>query len=377
VVFRLALVREDNAFKKLPVVSSRKQFMETLGDMMVAQQEGELGRPRELKSYILDSNSSLSPNFGSNELSGTIKGTGVDQIKIINLRFGERYASFYLDLSDERFWTLHTSERANEAHSFVKHFTSTPEFQLDRAWIPREMLETISHLPGNAFNGVRLKYLDLFTPSDITDRPIEELRLSVYGTMANRALNAIEKQEGLEHSISYEKVGVKRGSEKEFAKDDVSYNGTFAVKSGTSADDHVSLIDDTRSRYKKVVESIEDSRLGVSGTGDSKRLKGKAFNFTFERKIEDFDFFLNRMFNSQSPFRLWGVKSKLEQDFYQVLSIDMHTGHPIDIEISSDFMRVYLPDGSCGNTVLRLYVNLQHYFDSEIRCRDIFPHGAN
>ena len=29
-------------------------------------------------------------------------------------------------------------------------------------------------------------------------------------------------------------------------------------------------------------------------------------------------------------------------------------------------MRVYLLDGSCGNTIARLYTNLQHYYDSQV-----------
>jgi hypothetical protein len=36
----------------------------------------------------------------------------------------------------------------------------------------------------------------------------------------------------------------------------------------------------------------------------------------------------------------------------------------ITFEITPEFMRVYLPDGSCGNTIIRLYTNLQHYYDS-------------
>ena len=51
----------------------------------------------------------------------------------------------------------------------------------------------------------------------------------------------------------------------------------------------------------------------------------------------------------------------------QVVAVDLHTGDPIDLEVTPSTIRIYLPKGSCGNTVLRIYVNLQHYFDSAIR----------
>lgn len=33
-------------------------------------------------------------------------------------------------------------------------------------------------------------------------------------------------------------------------------------------------------------------------------------------------------------------------------------------------MRIYLPENSCGNTILRLYTNLQHYFDSNVKLNE-------
>ena len=39
-------------------------------------------------------------------------------------------------------------------------------------------------------------------------------------------------------------------------------------------------------------------------------------------------------------------------------------------EITPYLIRVYLPKGACGNTILRLFTNLQHYFDSAIKIND-------
>jgi hypothetical protein len=133
----------------------------------------------------------------------------------------------------------------------------------------------------------------------------------------------------------------------------------------------MSFVDETKAKYRELVESIEQFRLGTRETLGARRIKGKAFNLVFQRKIEDFQFFLDRLLDSKEPFRIWGLRSRIEDDYYQVLALDMHTGSSIDLEISPDLIRAYLPEEACGNTLLRLYVNLQHYFDSEVRCEEL------
>jgi len=363
-------------------ISSRKEFMDFLGGIMSAEpseeEEGDeeaerRGRPRELKSYLFESNTKIPPEFKSETFSWSVKDTGVDNIKILNLTSGGSVAGFYLDLSDERFWVLHTGNLATDAHKLVRQLAYSPLHQFDRAWIPSQLLITISNLPGNTFDGFGLEYEDLFTPSEVPDVPITELTMTVSGASSRKALNAVTREEDLQRSISYNKISVKRGTRSSFSKDDLVYNGTFSVRSGTSIDDHISLVDETRVRYKEKVQEIEQLRLGTREVDGVGRIEGKAFNFTFDRKIEDFSLFLHCLFNSKAPFRLWGLKVKIADDYYQVLALDMHTGQPIDFEISSNLIRVYLPEETCGNSLLRLYVNLQHYFDSTIHCEELFP----
>jgi hypothetical protein len=41
----------------------------------------------------------------------------------------------------------------------------------------------------------------------------------------------------------------------------------------------------------------------------------------------------------------------------------MHNGDQFSIELTPDWMRLYLYEEACGNTVLRIFTNLQHYYD--------------
>ena len=55
----------------------------------------------------------------------------------------------------------------------------------------------------------------------------------------------------------------------------------------------------------------------------------------------------------------------------RVHAVDLHIGAPISFEVTPELIRVYLPSGTCANSVLRLYANLQHFYDAEARAFDL------
>jgi hypothetical protein len=126
------------------------------------------------------------------------------------------------------------------------------------------------------------------------------------------------------------------------------------------------LVNAIKSDYIGQVKKIESQR--IHGNIENKSVEGTAFDFEFERDVSDWNRYLSVIFNAKAPFRLWGIKSKVNEKVFRVLAVDMHTGHPVDFEITDHLIRMYLPNGSCGNVVLRLFVNLQRYFDSGINC---------
>ena len=58
--------------------------------------------------------------------------------------------------------------------------------------------------------------------------------------------------------------------------------------------------------------------------------------------------------------------SRLGRNSFRVTALDLHVANRITFEVAPDFIRVYLPDGTCGNPIVRLYTNLQHYYDSQV-----------
>jgi hypothetical protein len=56
----------------------------------------------------------------------------------------------------------------------------------------------------------------------------------------------------------------------------------------------------------------------------------------------------------------------LNESFFRVHALDLHSSRTFHVELSPGFLRVYLPKGSCGNSILRLYANLQARYDATV-----------
>lgn len=337
--------------------------------------EHERGRPRQLKTFIIESNSEVPTEFDTGRLRTSMTDTGVKDIRRMQIVLDNNIVvPFFLDISDKRFWVLHTNALSDEVRNATSKLVGSDKYEFDRAWFASSMLQEISKMQGNRSMGFKLEYEDLFIKEEF-DNPVEEFQVSINGTSSDRALAAIQKEPTLQNSLAFSRIGILRGSRPRFARDDLTYDGIFVVKGGTSIDDHISLVETAKKTYGEKMKEIENFSIGVKTVQDRTLVEGKAFDFEFKRNIEDMDMFVTGVLSSD--FRLWGLKSKLTEHHYQILAVDLHTGDPFDLELSKNLMRVYLPQGSCGNVVLRLLVNLQHHFDSNVRCEDLDLYGAN
>lgn len=90
----------------------------------------------------------------------------------------------------------------------------------------------------------------------------------------------------------------------------------------------------------------------------------------FSRPIPDLELFLDGLFSAREPFRLWGIPRMVGSGAAEVEAVDLHVGQQVRFDITAEWMRVYLFAGGCGNSVVRLVVNLQHHFDSRVTIVD-------
>jgi hypothetical protein len=313
--------------------------------------------------------------------AGTVKvqrhPTNLPKISLLHLEYaGIGSANFYLDASDSRYLVLYTNDLAKKSDLLFRRLVQSTNNKFDRIWLPTETQEKIAYLSGNVFSGFGLEFDDLFSQETIDEQPIHELRMSVAGASSARALKALNVEKSLTRSLAYSKVRLFRGDRQNFVTNEVKYNGRIITKSGNSIDEHVSLIEKIRKIYRHLIENVERNTIGTRKVEGRTLVEGQAFDLVLDRKIEQLDYFVNSILGATKPFRLWGLKNKISKDLRQVIAVDLHTGDPIDMEITQSLIRIYLPKGACGNVLLRLYVNLQHTFDSAIRFSEESEFGA-
>ena len=360
-----------------PKFETRKDYLDYLGSMMVQPEEEEeetygeaRGGPRLLKTYMMEANRGFPTNKEILDVTVDIQDTGLQGITVLTLRHEGKNARFFVDQSDRRFWLLHTNALADEAKWLFERLVFSPKGTFDKIWLPKKMVQELAEMPRNEFRGFGLDYVDYFGLEQSTERSLEELSMHAYGKSSMVAKGALEKEPKLQNSIATSMIRVRRGDREEYVIDELSYDGRFSARGGNSIDAYVSLIDITTKKYRNLIENIERNSLGIKEVEGRTLIKGRAFDFNFEREIPDTSKFVSILANSKQPFRIWGLKNKLANDVYQVFGVDLHTGDSIDLEVSSNLMRIYLPENSCGNTILRLYTNLQHYFDSNVKLNE-------
>lgn len=325
-----------------PKFDTRKDYLDYLGSMMVQSEEEEeeetygeaRGRPRLLKTYVMEANRGFPTNKEILDVVADINDTGLQDVTVLTLRNKGRNARFFVDQSDRRFWLLHTNALADEAKWLFEKLVFSPKGTFDKIWLPKKMVQELAEMPRNEFRGFGLDYVDYFGLEQATERSLEELSMHAFGKSSMLAKGALEKEPKLQNSIATSMIRVRRGDREEYVIDELSYDGRFSPRGGNSIDAYVSLIDITTKKYRNLIENIERNSLGLKEVAGRTLIKGRAFDFNFDREIPDISKFISILASSKQPFRIWGLKNKLADDVYQVFGVDLHTGDSIDLEVS-------------------------------------------
>ena len=365
----------------LPKVQTKKQLMDYLEDQIASppgEDRGDSGRggPRELGSYVIETNGRTVQHGEPSGTAWEIDGTGVDEIKILRVRRdGAPAVEFFADISDKRFFILHTCNSSRDAKAAVDGLVELRPPSFDRMWLPHVMLDAIAKEEGNTFQGFGVHFTGGFADDDGAHAPpLEDLNLTVNGTMARDIEGYLRDNDYLRDAIAYSKIRVIRGEARDardYVHDDICDDGYFVVKRGKSIQDHVDLVRASKNRYARTVEAIERCRLGVYPIDGKWICQGEPLSFLFDKKIPDVQQFVHRLFDSDKPFQLWGIQSEVEAGYYSVAAVDLHTGDPLNFEIADNMMRVYLNKHGSGNTIMRLLRNLQARFGAGVRCRQV------
>ena len=283
-------------------------------------------------------------------------------------------AEFYVDASDRRFWILHSASNSVKADRIL-HRVIANDSHLDSAWLPMQLLERVAEM--GIFKGLHLDYDHREVPDvefDVDDAPVEYLKMQLWGNRAQQVLRILRHPDAFPSATTLSKVKVKHfldqaANEDWFSLDEVKWDGKITAR-GTSFQSHINLVNSIYTSYADKVRGFEERfslRYEVRAVNAERTtMTGEPLNITFSRPIANLPKFLAAIFSGTEPFRLWGTPVSIGREYFRVTAMDLHVTNRITFEVGSDFMRVYLPDGSCGNTIVRLFTNLQHYYDSQV-----------
>lgn len=293
----------------------------------------------------------------------------------VEMRTKDEHWVTYVDFTNSRYWIIHSFASSNSMDWMIQRLIKTSP-ELDRAWLSADFLEYISKL--GLFRGLNLDYdrrkLFFADESKSSKVPLEYLKMQLWGDKAADVLRVLRAKGAFPHETTLSKVKIKFSLDGEensdFSLDDIKYDGKITAR-GTSFQSHISLMTHIYEKYASQIYKIENIfAIMPHYEGGRLSLAGEPINIVFKRPIEDLINFCENVFSSSEPFRLCGVPIQLTKKLVRVQAFDIHIGSPLNFEISPEFIRIYLPQGSCGNSILRFYTNLQHHYDSLIRAED-------
>ena len=272
--------------------------------------------------------------------------------------------TYYLDTSDIRFWLMHTLALSTRADKLRNELIKASP-SLDNAWLPAQFLEKITKF--GHFKGFGAVHDETPLMDKSSEAEVESMHLRLWGGSAATVLESLHRSKALMHSLALSSVRIKYWLP-EYEDEAVTDNFTFEGKVtalGKSFISHTNLISKVYSEYSATIRNIEkELSIGFVSRQGVHTLEGHPIIISLTRKVEDLTAFISHIFSSALPFRLWGLPEIITDDFARVYAVDLHVGHKLLFEVSSDFIRIYLPLGTCGNTIARFYTNIQQYYDS-------------
>lgn len=280
----------------------------------------------------------------------------------------------YLDLTmNKRFWFAFSTSGSKPLDKWLANIVNHKS-KLDFVWLWPSFLEKIQQRGHPRGFGLDYDYRR-FAP-DSEDEETTYLKMQLWGGQDTKELyNILKNNSHFKDKIVLSKVRLKEYSDEDnrdlFALQDIKYNGKFTTR-GTDWSTHIATLDYVRDLYSKKVLEIEEkyalhwkSESNNEDLGDEivpMTIQGSAIHFTpvdFQIPVQRF---CEKAFTGSLPFRLLAFFEKLEKNKAICEIVDLHSGGKLSMEVYPDIISVYLPKGTCGNSLVRLYTNLQHYF---------------
>ncbi len=322
------------------------------------------------KTYLVEAHSEGdTPAFIDSLFGSHARETEDASLTQVKLPFDNGWVNFTVDHLFDRFWSIHTSDPVAIVRPSLERLIDGHR-TLDWVWLPAGHMSEL--WPGNQRGSLKVVHNE----TGLLD-PESGENFSISFRSSSKRAEHLRKQLQKDYAsvVSPHCIGAE-------IHDD-SYGGTVNealtrkgqfVATGSSFALHQAVVGRVRKKYADLVGAIEEYRMcwNPLETGSGGTFSGGAIELKFSKKIPDLEKFTDRLFSSKAPFRLWGIPVAAGDDLFEVDAVDLHVGHVLRLDVSSEWLRVVLLQNTCGNTIARLVSNLQRHFDAGLEVTDPF-----
>ncbi|WP_231183088.1 hypothetical protein [Haladaptatus sp. DYF46] len=271
----------------------------------------------------------------------------------------------FLDSHDERFWIVYSLGDSHFFSDATHELISGEGAGLDRLWLPTGQIENIGEM--GEYEGVKISYGadDVFPEEFIEDNlQFSDLNIDGSGSSSKHLYDILKQTDEIDQFLALSRIQIRREIRDDFVRERVTNEGMLTTRGGSKINLHISTVEQIKDQYAQMLESIEANHLiGATSREHGASAQGAPVVIKFSREVHDVETFLSYVVNAKNPFRLWGNIRQVGPSAYKVDGVDMHNGDKIAIEMAPQWIRLYLYDGACGNTALRLFTNLQQHYD--------------
>ena len=374
------------------------------------------------KSYLIEfhphHNGSTNHEWTSDAVYKALKKTGryygsqVQRTKDESLLYLQHYeqshaAEFIVDCLDPRFLTFHTISNATSTDRFIVDRLTQYQPEFDLFWLPVALLMDVENR--EQVTGWEALFNPLiddveFTDSEAADSEGESDRehdpfSEIESALPTRELkrprlnihlewpNALEKYKSLKATpslfpdVPLDSVQAERYDESGVGhvKARIKSHGKITGR-GTDFSTYLHIVNGTLDSYASLIRQLESKYWIGLKTHDEHsdlgfKVKGEPFCLSFSFDV-DVRQLIKLMFSCLRPFRLMGEPERLGNDYFAIDAIDLHVNQRLAFEIAPRLMRIYLYEGTCGNTLVRIIRSLQHFVDSNLTHPSLFSDVA-
>lgn len=337
--------------------------------------EGEFPKGRgPLKTYFLEAHAHnagpLDHKAVFNVLSEVARAADLqiertDDKNLFQLSHGK--LGFFFDVLDPRFWVIHTMSNVQESEPVLDRLIDVFP-NLDYAWPPSDLMRAVQKSGKPAGFAVEFDETRLFPASEsqLTEEADAVVKFRFGGTRAEAWLTELEKFAPSVLAFSMVKFSRQEDEGRSYVITELNDRGRLKA-AGNSISLHLGVAALFLDQYKSLIGEIESfGRLCSSQKGDGGVLSGNPIVLEFPQPLRDFRSFVRELVSCREPLKIWGVVDEVRNDYVQIQAVDFHTGSRLRLDVSPEFLRIYLGPTACGNTVARILRNVQGYIDSTI-----------